>query len=132
MTELISKVLPGIGEMVNIHPMLVHFPIALLNAFVIMELLAYLLKKEELRIAATWMLYLGTVGALGAVGAGFAAAGSVPHDSEIHAIMIRHRNIYWLYHPLLSFLQSVTYIYWTLVSSLGRRTLIEHIFTRKL
>jgi len=92
MTELISKVLPGIGEMVNIHPMLVHFPIALLNAFVIMELLAYLLKKEELRIAATWMLYLGTVGALGAVGAGFAAAGSVPHDSEIHAIMIRHRN----------------------------------------
>ena len=92
MIELISKILPGIGEMANIHPMLVHFPIALLNAFVLMELLAYLLKKEELRVAATWMLYLGTLGAAGAVAAGFVAAGSVPHDSEIHAIMIRHRN----------------------------------------
>lgn len=90
--ELISKILPGLGEMANIHPMLVHFPIALLNAFILMELLAYLLKKEELRSAATWMLYLGTLGALGAVGAGFVAAGSVPHDSEIHTIMTRHRN----------------------------------------
>lgn len=92
MTELVSKILPGIGEMANIHPMLVHFPIAFLNAFVLMELLVYLLKKEELRIVATWMLYLGTLGAAGAVAAGFVAAGSVPHDSEIHAIMIRHRN----------------------------------------
>ncbi len=92
MMELISMVLPGLGEMANIHPMLVHFPIALLNGFLLMELLGFLLKKEEMRIAATWMLYLGTLGAAATVVAGFFAAASVPHNEEIHAIMIEHRN----------------------------------------
>ncbi|MBE9504091.1 MAG: DUF2231 domain-containing protein [Proteobacteria bacterium] len=90
MTELISGILPGIGEMMNIHPMLVHFPIALLNAFFLMELLGYLLKKSELRIAATWMLYLGTLGALATVVAGFRAASGAPHSHEIHQIMSSH------------------------------------------
>jgi len=90
MWDLIGKVLPGISEMMNIHPMLVHFPIALLNGFVLMELLAYLLKKEELKNAATWMLYLGTLGAGATVTAGFFAASSVPHNEVIHAIMTRH------------------------------------------
>lgn len=49
MTDLLAKVFPGIAAMANIHPMTVHFPIALLNAFFLMELLGFLLKKEKLR-----------------------------------------------------------------------------------
>jgi len=90
MNELIASILPGLGEMANIHPLLVHFPIALLNGFVLMELLGIFLKKEDMRIAATWMLYLGTAGAAGAVVAGFIASGDVPHSSEVHIIMTRH------------------------------------------
>lgn len=93
MIELVSKIMPGIGEMTNFHPMVVHFPIALLNAYVVMELLGLLLKKEELKTAATWMLYLGTLGAAGAVLLGFFAAGSAPHGGDVHSIMTRHRNL---------------------------------------
>jgi uncharacterized membrane protein len=92
MTDFISQLLPGVGEMANIHPLLVHFPIAFLNGFVVMELLAFLLKKEKLRIAASWMLYLGTLGALAAVAAGLWAAETLPHLEDVHPIMVRHRN----------------------------------------
>ncbi|MDH3975071.1 MAG: DUF2231 domain-containing protein [Deltaproteobacteria bacterium] len=109
MWDLIGKVLPGISEMMNIHPMLVHFPIALLNAFVLMELLAYLLKKEEMKNAATWMLYLGTMGAAATVVAGFSAASSVPHNEEVHAIMTRH-----MYFGLTVFLLSLSLTTWRL------------------
>ncbi|MFQ5585347.1 MAG: DUF2231 domain-containing protein [Thermodesulfobacteriota bacterium] len=91
--SLIAKIFPGVAEMTNIHPMVVHFPIALLNAFLVMELLGFLLKRENFRSAATWMLYLGTVGAAGAVVAGLWAATTVSHAHEAHAIMLRHRNI---------------------------------------
>ncbi|MFQ5587167.1 MAG: DUF2231 domain-containing protein [Thermodesulfobacteriota bacterium] len=91
--ELLAKIFPGIAGMTNIHPMVVHFPIALLNAFLIMELLGFLLKRENLRTAATWMLYLGTLGAVGAVSAGLWAATTVSHTHEVHDIMVRHRNI---------------------------------------
>jgi glycosyltransferase involved in cell wall biosynthesis len=52
-----------------------------------------------------------------------------PLISGVHAIylMIRDRNIHWLYHPLMCFLQTSTYIFWTLVLPEGRRNLIEHI-----
>ncbi len=93
MLELISKIMPGIGEMTNFHPMIVHFPIALLNAYVVMELLGLLLKKESIKITASWMLYLGTLGAAGAVLLGFYAASGAPHGGGVHSIMTRHRNL---------------------------------------
>jgi glycosyltransferase involved in cell wall biosynthesis len=54
--------------------------------------------------------------------------------SGLHAIYLamRERSVYWLYHPLLCFLQSVTYIFWTLVLPEGRRSLIEQIFKNQL
>ncbi len=92
MLDIFMKVFPGVSQMENIHPIIVHFPIALLNAFLIMELLGFVLKKEDLRIAATWMLYLGTLGAVAAVSAGLWAASTVPHTEEEHLIILKHRN----------------------------------------
>lgn len=91
--ELFYSIFPGISEMPNIHPLAVHFPIALISAFLLTELLGLLTGKEELRAAATWMLYLGTLGALGAVAAGLWAATTVQHLEEAHAILLRHRNL---------------------------------------
>lgn len=93
MTGLIGKVLPGVAAMANIHPLLVHFPIAFLNGFLLMEFLGVLLKKEEFRTAATWMLYLGTLGAVAAVLAGLQASAAVSHAEEVHEIMLRHRSL---------------------------------------
>jgi len=86
----IYGILPGVSQMTNIHPLFVHFPIALFNSFFVMEFFGVILKREDLRTAATWMLYLGTLGAVGAVSAGLWAASTVSHTEEVHAIMVRH------------------------------------------
>lgn len=49
--ELFYCIFPGIAEMPNIHPLLVHFPIALINAFLLTEILGLLTGKEEPRTA---------------------------------------------------------------------------------
>lgn len=58
----------------------------------------------------------------------------IPIFSIAHSLylMVRQRNIYWLYHPLMCFLQTSTYIYWTLVLPEGRKALIDHIFSKEV
>ncbi len=92
MRELISAVLPGVAEMPNIHPMLVHFPIALLNGFLLMEVLGFIFRKDDFRVAARWMLYLGTLGALVAVLAGLRAEATLSHTDAIHELLLRHKS----------------------------------------
>lgn len=54
----------------------------------------------------------------------------IPIFSITHSLyrMFRDRDYYWLYHPLMCFLQTCTYLYWTLVLREGRKNLLEHIF----
>mgnify|MGYP001433306173 CR=1 FL=1 len=52
------------ADIANIHPIIVHFPIALLSGFLIAEILGLLSGSKDLRTAAKWMLYFGTLGAL--------------------------------------------------------------------
>lgn len=88
----LQNILPGLSQMTNIHPLVVHFPIALLNSFVVMEILGVILNRDDLTGAATWMLYLGTLGAAAAVSAGLWAASTVPHTDEVHDIIERHEH----------------------------------------
>lgn len=85
---------PGItGLASNIHPVIVHFPVAFLTAFFFLELIGVLLRREGLRQAASWMLYLGTLGALAAVATGLLAEDSVPHGEGVHEIMEWHGRL---------------------------------------
>jgi uncharacterized membrane protein len=93
MQDLIPQIFPGLGAMANLHPLLVHFPLALFTAFVVTEVLGLLLRKQDIRTAASGMLYLGTLGAFAAVIAGFGAANTVPHGEEVHEIMERHERL---------------------------------------
>ena len=77
----------------NIHPLLVHFPIAFLSAFFALDLVGTISKNPESRSVATWLLYFGTVAALFTVIAGFIAADSVAHGQNVHDIMERHEQI---------------------------------------
>jgi uncharacterized membrane protein len=88
--DIFSAVVPGITAMDNIHPLLVHFPIAFLTSFVVLDFVASLAKKPQWREFAAGLLYFGTVMALFTVMAGFVAAGSVAHGENVHAIMERH------------------------------------------
>jgi len=89
---LFSTLMPGVSAMMNIHPMLVHFPIAFLLAFFAVDAVATVAKKPSWREVASWFLYLGTVAAAFTVLAGFIAADTVPHGDNVHAIMERHEH----------------------------------------
>lgn len=56
----------------------------------------------------------------------------VPVFSIAHSVYlaIKEKNIYWFYHPLMCFLQTVTYLYWTVVLPEGRKNLLEHIYKK--
>ncbi len=92
-TEMFATILPGIAEMANIHPLLVHFPIAFLSAFFLLDLFGTLLQKENWRQLATGLLYLGTLGAMMAVAAGLIASSTIEHGENVHAIMSRHQSL---------------------------------------
>jgi uncharacterized membrane protein len=56
-----------------IHPIIVHFPIALLTTAIVFEVIEMKTKRAVLRQAATWLLGLGFLGALAATASGIAA-----------------------------------------------------------
>ncbi|TAK63053.1 DUF2231 domain-containing protein [Methylobacter sp.] len=89
---IVPTLMPGISNMDNIHPLLVHFPVAFLSAFFALDLVGTLAKKSQCRNVASWLLYLGTIAAVFTVMAGFMAANSVAHGEEVHAIMERHEH----------------------------------------
>lgn len=91
--EIFAAILPGLNALVNVHPMFVHFPIALFSAFLFVELLAMMTKKEDWHHVASWFLYLGTLAAVVTVIAGVLAANSVDHGENVHDIMERHKQM---------------------------------------
>jgi len=91
--ELFSILIPGVASIDNIHPLLVHFPIALLSIFFVLDLVGTLTKKQPLRGIASSFLYLGTFAALLTVMAGFMAADTVAHGENVHAIMEKHEDL---------------------------------------
>ena len=87
-----SNFLEGTASLANIHPLLVHFPIAFLSLFVMVDLIGTVAKKSGWRSFASGLLYLGTAFASLTVWAGFNAADTVPHGHNVHAIMERHEQ----------------------------------------
>ncbi|HYE35912.1 DUF2231 domain-containing protein [Methylocaldum sp.] len=77
----------------NLHPMIVHFPIAFLTGFFLLELIGAVFRWPGLRHAASWMLYLGALGAIAAAVAGLIAEDSVPHSGAVHDIMEWHERL---------------------------------------
>jgi uncharacterized membrane protein len=91
--DIFSSIMPGITGLDNLHPLLVHFPIAFLSTFFALDLVGTITKNPESRRVATWLLYFGTVAALITVIAGLIAAENVAHGSNVHDIMERHEQI---------------------------------------
>ncbi len=88
-----ATLMPGLANISNIHPLLVHFPIALLSVFFLLDLIACLAKKPHWRDVASYFLYFGAAGAIFTVIAGFQAAYSVIHSEVVHEIMLRHQYL---------------------------------------
>lgn len=85
---------PGIRALAaNVHPMVVHFPIAFLSGYLLLDLLGAAFRRPNLRRTAGWMLYLGAAAALAAATAGFFAAANVPHGMAVHEVMEWHQRL---------------------------------------
>ena len=93
LTEIFTIMMPGITAMSNVHPLVVHFPIALLLSFFVVDFFGSIFRKQHWRTVASGLLYLGTISIACAVFAGFLAADSVAHDETIHAIIEQHEML---------------------------------------
>ncbi|MBI3320877.1 MAG: DUF2231 domain-containing protein [Candidatus Omnitrophica bacterium] len=79
--------------MESIHPMVVHFPIALVLTAVGLDLAAVILRRPTLHRLALWNLGLGTLGAAAAVLTGLQAEDVAKHSFEIWRIMELHKRL---------------------------------------
>ncbi len=89
-TEVFSAIMPGISGLANIHPLIVHFPIAFLIAFFVIDLIGAMVNSDQWRKLASGLLYLGAISAAAAVAAGLNAEGTIEHGKNVHLIMERH------------------------------------------
>ncbi len=83
----------------NLHPIFVHFTVALFSLSTGLFFLLFLFKRhlpnslqQQLRTVAFWNLWFGAVITIMTVAAGFYAYNTVAHDGPSHAAMTEHRN----------------------------------------
>ena len=79
--------------MTNIHPLIVHFPIALIIVIFILDFLGVLFKKKSFLSTANILTIFAALGALMAVVTGMIAEESVWHPGEAHEMLELHEAI---------------------------------------
>lgn len=79
--------------MVNLHPITVHFTIALFSLAVLFQILGWLFEKESLKSAGFWNLAFALPSAIASVLTGRYAESVVPHNEVIHEVMETHETI---------------------------------------
>lgn len=85
------------GSAPNLHPLLVHFPIALVLTAALFDLLAAKLGKDSLRTAAGLLWILALAGGAAAVGTGFWAQQTVFVPNTVAADAIEdHETAAWI------------------------------------
>lgn len=87
-----ESILPGLFSVMNIHPLLVHCPIALFPLALALEVLAVWRRDTFFHKMACCLVYVGTLSAIFAVGTGFWAAADMGHNHPGHDLVHIHRN----------------------------------------
>lgn len=81
----------GLNQVFNIHPVFVHFPIALFPTALFFYLIGILRKRNDLLSAGQICLGLGFISTLITVLTGYLAQESFPHGETIHRMMGTHK-----------------------------------------
>ena len=89
-----EELLPGLHGAPNLHPVFLHFPVALLPVALGFALVAALKARDDIARFARWILYLGVVAAVPTVATGWQAMlgleGMPGHD-------LIHVHMYWMF-----------------------------------
>lgn len=88
---MLEQLLPGLAHAQNVHPMFVHFPIALWLAAVPFWLVGAVRGGDAWRFGR-WLVYLGVLSAALAVGTGLWATEQMGHETPGHDLVHVHRN----------------------------------------
>ena len=85
---------PGAEVMQNPHPLVVHYPIGLLTAALVIYVIAWITRRESVAWAGLWVLTLGTIAAAIAVWTGLRAGTSVMVAQGVREhILDEHRRV---------------------------------------
>ena len=82
--------------MPNLHPLMVHFPIALLTVSVALDLVSVLRKKEELARSGWWMMLIGVCWLVASVISGLLAKESVVLVGRAQEVFEVHQQLAFL------------------------------------
>jgi uncharacterized membrane protein len=88
--------LPGSQVLQNYHPLVVHYPVALLTAAVLVYLLAWIARRESWAWTALWLLALGMLAAAVAVWTGLSAGDSVMIAPSVREHVLYYHKRYML------------------------------------
>ncbi len=99
--------MPGFEHTLNIHPLFVHFPIALTLVALLFEGWYWVQKQDHLRQSATTLIYLAALAAVVTVLTGLQAADTLGHDSPGHDLVHVHRDIMFWYTGIMAVLALV-------------------------
>lgn len=88
-----DQLFPGLTSAPNLHPMVVHFPIAFWLAATGAWFVALVRKNDDAWRFGLWLHSLGMLGAAAAVAFGFWATEMMGHDSPGHDLVHVHRDI---------------------------------------
>lgn len=75
------------------HPLVIHFPLALLTTAAVLDVVAIVLKREELSRAGWWTQLVGTAGILVAVLTGIVAENAATIPATAAAAMDMHEEL---------------------------------------
>jgi uncharacterized membrane protein len=103
--------LHGLAALQNLHPLIVHFPIALLTVAAVLYVVSWGWQRDSWAWPALWMLAMGTFGAALAVWTGLrASAGVMIAESVRDRILIHHEHV-----MIAVFAMSVALTAWALL-----------------
>ena len=93
--DAMEDLLVGLRELPNLHPVVVHFPIALLPVALLLDALGLVAGSRDMLVAGRWCLWLGTLTAALAAATGIEGADDVhPYVSDAaEALMGRHMTL---------------------------------------
>jgi uncharacterized membrane protein len=93
-SALLQELLPGVAHLQNIHPLMVHFPLALLPSALLLYVLAWLAREDSWAWTGLWLLSLGTLGAAFSVATGlYGAEGVMIAPSVKQHLLFYHKRI---------------------------------------
>jgi uncharacterized membrane protein len=102
----------GLEALQNIHPLVVHYPVALLTLSALLYVVAWTSRRELFAWPALWMLALGTLGAALAVWTGLrAGAGVMVAQSVRDRILIHHKHL-----MIAVFVMSAALFAWAIIA----------------